>query len=172
MRLNNYALALQEILLDNNNYHLTIIFNSLEQIIEQINNAGLKVTHQRIVILKAAAAMDNHPSTEQIYDAIKENNPSVSLATVYKTLETFVQSGLLSKVSTHEGQMRYDPKLDSHGHIYCDNTKEIIDYFDQDLNEIIVDFFKKKKVNNLRIKNISLNINGDKIDPSKDVSIK
>lgn len=163
---------MQQILSNKNNYHLGIILISLETVIEQINKAGLKVTHQRIVILKAATAMDSHPSTEHIYEAIRYENPSISLGTVYKTLETFVQSGLLSKVSTHEGQMRYDPKLDSHGHIYCDNTKEIIDYYDQELNELIVDFFKKKRVNNLRIKNISLNINGDKIDPQKDVSIK
>ena len=146
--------------------------NTLEHTIEQINQAGLKVTHQRIVILRAATSMDSHPSTEHIYDPIRQENPSISLATVYKTLETFVQSGLLSKVSTHQGQMRYDPKLDNHGHIYCDNTNEIIDYYDKELNEIIVDFFKKKRVNNLRIKNISLNINGDKLDPNKDVSIK
>ncbi|MEL7004367.1 MAG: transcriptional repressor [Bacteroidota bacterium] len=144
----------------------------MEEIVKQISQAGLKVTHQRIVILKAASAMDSHPSTEQIYEAIKSDNPTLSLATVYKTLETFVQSGLLSKVSTDSGQMRYDPKLDSHGHIYCDNTKEIIDYYDEELNNIIVDFFKKKKVNNLRIRNITLNINGDKIDPDKDVLIK
>lgn len=168
----NYLLPLRKFLLYKNYYHLVITILELESIINQISQAGLKVTPQRIVILKATTSMDNHPSTEQIYDAIRQDNPSLSLATVYKTLETFVRSGLLNKVSTRGGQMRYDPKLDSHGHIYCDNTKEIVDYYDEELNKIIVDFFKKKKVNNLRIKNITLNINGDKIDPNKDVLIK
>lgn len=172
MSLRNYLLPLRQLLAYDNNYRLIIIFIALKHIISQLSKAGLKITHQRIVILKTANSMDSHPSTEQIYDAIKQENPSLSLATVYKTLETFVQSGLLNKVSTRSGQMRYDPKLDSHGHIYCDNTKEIVDYYDEELDKIIVDFFKKKKVNNLRIRNITLNINGDKIDPQKDVVIK
>lgn len=172
MLLHNLHLPLRQILSDKNDSHLIIIVKTLDNIIEKITLAGLKVTHQRMVILKAAAEMDSHPSTENIYEAIKRDNPSISLGTVYKTLETFVQSGLLNKVSTRGGQMRYDPKMENHGHIYCDNTKEIIDYYDEELNEIIVTFFKRKKVNNLKIKNISLNINGDKIDPEKDISIK
>lgn len=139
---------------------------------DKISESGLKVTHQRIVILDAVLKMSNHPTVEQIFDSIKDANPSISLGTVYKTAETFVDKGLLSKVSTHGGQMRYDPKLDNHGHIYCANTSEIIDYYDEELNEMILNFFKKKRVNNLKIKNITLQINGDKIDPGKDVHIK
>lgn len=139
---------------------------------ETLSEAGLKVTHQRIVIMDAILKLDNHPTVEQIYENIKDANPSISIGTVYKTVETFVNSGLLSKVSTNEGQMRYDPKLHNHGHIYCSNTSEIIDYYDEELNDMILTFFKKKKVNNLRIKNITLQINGDKIDPEKDVLIK
>ena len=139
---------------------------------DRISESGLKVTHQRIVILDAVLQMNNHPTVEHIYENIKDANPSISLGTVYKTMETFVNNGLLSKVSTNEGQMRYDPKLDSHGHIYCTNTSEIIDYYDDELNDMILNFFKKKRVNNLKIKNITLQINGDKIDPEKDVLIK
>lgn len=146
--------------------------NNYAHIKETLFQAGLKVTHQRIVIMDAVLELDNHPTVEQIYERIRDANPSLSLGTVYKTVETFVNNGLLSKVSTHEGQMRYDHKLDNHGHIYCDNTSEIIDYYDDELNDIILNFFKKKKVNNLRIKNITLQINGDKIDPDKDILIK
>ena len=145
---------------------------SYSHIKNRISESGLKVTHQRIVILDAVLQMNNHPTVEIIYEHIKDANPSISLGTVYKTVETFVNNGLLSKVSTNEGQMRYDPKLDNHGHIYCTNTSEIIDYYDEELNDMILNFFKKKRVNNLKIKNITLQINGDKIDPDKDVLIK
>jgi Fur family transcriptional regulator, peroxide stress response regulator len=144
----------------------------LSHIKEGLAAVGLKATHQRIVILDSVHNMGNHPNVEQIYADINENNPSISKGTVYKTLETFVTAGLLSKVSTHEGQMRYDPRMDNHGHINCSNTKEIIDYYDEELNEMIVSFFKKKRVSNLKIKNITLQINGDKIDPLKEVLIK
>ncbi|MEO1051679.1 MAG: transcriptional repressor [Bacteroidota bacterium] len=143
----------------------------LTEIKEQLTKANLKVTHQRLVVYSALLKLENHPSAEQVYEFVKPDNPSISLATVYKTLETFVQKGLLNKVSSPEGQMRYDPRLKDHNHIYCLNTKEIIDYFDEDLNNLILDFLKSKHLNNLRIKNISLHIKGDKIDPSKEVSI-
>lgn len=139
---------------------------------EQLLSVKLKATHQRIVILDAVNDCMTHPTVDSIYEKLKPENPSISLATVYKTLETFVQAGLISKVATTEGMMRYDPNLSNHGHIYCHNTDEIIDYYDEDLNKVIVDFFKKKRVSNLRIKNITLNINGDKLDPEKEVIIK
>ena len=139
---------------------------------EQLLSVKLKATHQRMVILDLVNDCMTHPTVESIYEKLKPDNPSISLATVYKTLETFVQAGLISKVATTEGMMRYDPNLSNHGHIYCHNTDEIIDYYDEDLNKVIVDFFKKKRVSNLRIKNITLNINGDKLDPEKEVIIK
>lgn len=142
------------------------------EIKDLLNNNGLKSTHQRIVILDAVYQMHNHPTVEQVYDVVQANHPSISLATVYKALEIFTTHGLLAKVSSQEGQLRYDPKLDNHGHIYVGNTKEIIDYYDSELNNIILDFFKKKRVNNLKIKNITLQINGDKIDLEKEVQIK
>lgn len=139
---------------------------------KQLAESGLKATHQRLVIMKAVEGMKNHPTAEQIFNEVKKDNPSISLATVYKTLEAFVNNDLLSKVSTREGQMRYDPRTDNHGHIYCTDTKELFDFYDEELNMLLIDFFKKKRVNNLKIKNISIRINGEKVDPGKEVVIK
>lgn len=146
--------------------------DELIHIKEKLTEAGLKATHQRLVILEALMRMHFHPTADQIFEEIHLANPSISMGTVYKTLETFVKSGLLGRVYTSEGHMRYDSKLENHGHIYCSNTREIIDFYDDELNDLIVQFFRKKRVSNLRIRNISLNINGDKIDPAKDISIK
>lgn len=139
---------------------------------EAMMQVGLKATHQRIVIYQAAKKMDHHPTAEHIYDAIRIQSPSISLGTVYKTLETFVDKGLISKVFTKEGQKRYDPRTESHGHIYCANTNEILDFYDSELDDLIVQFFKSKRVNNLHIKNITLQINANRIDPDKEISIK
>ena len=98
---------------------------------ERLIGVKLKATHQRIVILEAIIDCMTHPTADLIYEKLKPGNPSISLATVYKTLETFVQAGLISKVSTTEGMMRYDANLSNHGHIYCHNTDEIIDYYDE-----------------------------------------
>ncbi len=135
-------------------------------------NAQLKATHQREVILSIILDCKNHPSTEYVYSLTKKQIPSISLATVYKTLEAFASNGLISKTLTVEGQARYDPNLDAHGHIYSANSNEIIDYVDDELNTLISNFFKQKKVKNFNIKKISLNIIGDKIDTEKAIEIK
>ena len=137
-----------------------------------LKQANLKATHQREIILSIVSNCKVHPTTEQIFNLVHPLIPTISLATVYKTLEAFVKSGLITKTLTTEGQLRYDPNLNSHGHIYSNNTNEIIDYYDQELDEVIRAFFKRKKVKNFHIKKISLNINGDKIDPEKSISIQ
>jgi Fur family peroxide stress response transcriptional regulator len=139
---------------------------------DRLNSAKLKATHQRMTILTAMDECKFHPKPEEIYSRIKVENPTISLATVYNTLESFAQVGLVSRVASVSGNIRYDSNMGAHGHIYCHNTDEIIDYYDEELNGLIIDFFKKKKVGNLKIKNITLNINGDKLDMDKEVTIK
>ncbi len=137
-----------------------------------ITATGLRATHQRMVILEVVMKMDFHPSADQIYEKIRKDNPSISLATVYKAAEAFVEHGLLARVFTEDGLKRYDPNLSRHGHVYCANTGEIVDYYDEELNDLITRFFRKKRVSNLKIRNITLQINGDKLDPDKQIIIK
>jgi Fur family transcriptional regulator, peroxide stress response regulator len=68
--------------------------------------------------------------------------------------------------------MRYDANMGYHNHIYCTNTKEILDYEDEELNILIEEFFKRKNIQNLKIKDIRLQINGEKLDLKKEVTIK
>lgn len=138
---------------------------------EKLARAGLKTTQQRIVIYHALIEEYNHPSAENIFEKVQSDNPSISLGTVYKTLDTFVLAGLVTKVLTDEGNMRYDANLDYHNHIYCTNTKEIIDYYNEELNQLLENFFREKQVKNIQIKDIRLQINAEKIDPDQDVEI-
>ena len=142
-----------------------------QNIKDKLSAVGLKITQQRIVIYNALMQIPHHPSAEKIFEKVQFDNPSISLATVYKTLDTFVVAGLANKVPTNGGNMRYDANLDYHNHIYCTNTKEIIDYHNEELNELLENFFKKKQVRNMQIKDIRLQINAEKIDPDEDVEI-
>ena len=145
--------------------------NNLDIITRAIAERGLKITHQRIVVYQAVLNTNKHPTAEQVYDLIKEKNPSISLATVYKTLETFVEKSLINKVSTPQGTMRYDANTENHNHIYISNTNEILDYKDEELKEILMNFLNKKRFNNLNITDFRLHIKGEKINPEKGVSI-
>lgn len=136
-----------------------------------IAEKGLKITHQRIVVFQAIMGSDKHPTAEQIFELLKEKNPSISLATVYKTLETFVDNQMINKVSTPQGTMRYDARTDNHNHIYISNTNEILDYEDEELKEILLNYLNKKNFSNLNITDFKLQIRGKKLDPKAGISI-
>lgn len=143
----------------------------LDTATKSIAEKGLKITHQRIVVYQAMRCTDKHPTAEQIYDCLKVENPSISLATVYKTLETFVGNKLINKVSTPQGTMRYDARTENHNHIYVTNTNEIIDYEDEELKNILMNYLNKKKFSNLNITDFRLQIKGEIVNPNKGISI-
>lgn len=144
---------------------------SIDEVKKRIVDAGLKATHQRIVIYSALLSTSGHPTAEKIYEGLRPFNPTISLATVYKTLDALVGVNLIQKVMSDQGSIRYDANIDTHNHIYCTNTNEIIDFEDSELEQLITDFFLRKNVLNLKIKDIKLQINGEKIDLNKEVSI-
>jgi len=144
---------------------------SSEKIREKIGSAGIKATLQRVLTYEALLLLD-HPTAEQVHDCLTKQHPSISLATVYKTLDLFVKSGLIDRVETAQGIKRYDYNTKKHNHIYCSNTNEIIDYFDHDLNQLIEEYFKNKKIENLTIEDIKLQIKGNKTDPKRKITIK
>jgi Fur family transcriptional regulator, peroxide stress response regulator len=94
---------------------------------ERCRAAGLKLTHQRSAIYGALAGTERHPSPEEVYEAVRPELPSISLATVYKVLDLFHRHGFLRKVST-EGQVaRYDANMGAHHHLVCDACGRIQD---------------------------------------------
>lgn len=88
---------------------------------------NLAATHQRQIIFHAVTVAPGHYSPEQIYDAVREEIPSISLATIYKNLKTFVEAGILREVSPHHGTLRVDPNLEPHHHLVCRKCKSITD---------------------------------------------
>ena len=149
----------------------TYPLKSFEQIKSHLTAFGLKATHQRLVVFDALQKMEFHPSAEDIYALVQPENPTISLATVYNTLDSFAEAQVISRVLTEEGKNRYDFDTASHHHIYLTNTNEIIDYHDPELQELIENYLKKKNINNLEIKELQLHIKAEKIDIEKDIRI-
>lgn len=136
---------------------------SLAEIKEKITNHGMKCTSQRIAIYQALLSSD-HPSAEEVYDDIEKDFPSISLSTVYNTLETFAETKLIGKIKTSNGKMRYDVRIEPHAHLYCKKSEKAIDYFDDELQEMIIKHIKKKKIPNFNIGDIQIQINGKLIN--------
>jgi Fur family transcriptional regulator, peroxide stress response regulator len=126
----------------------------------ELKNNNLKVTPQRIAVLEALNSLNDHPTADKIKEYVVKNHPNIAVGTIYKTLETFVEKGLVRKVKTEQDFMRYDAILDKHHHLYCDNTERIEDFFDEKLNKMLEDYFKKKKIPNFKVKDIKLQIIG------------
>lgn len=126
----------------------------------KLQELGLKVTPQRVAILKAILILKNHPTAEEITKFVKKNHPNISVGTVYKVLDTFVENNLIVRVKTAKDLMRYDPVMSNHHHLYCAETDRIEDYQDEKLNTLINNYFKKNKIKNFNIQDIKLQITG------------
>ncbi len=130
-------------------------------IIQSIKAAGLRVTPQRIAILEAIMKIGKHPSNDQIIAYVKSHHPSISVATVYNILDSFVQNHVVDKVKTENGVLRYDPKRTHHHHLYCTKSDKIEDYVDAELDDLIADYFKKKGIEDFKIEDVKLQITGE-----------
>lgn len=109
---------------------------TVQQFIEACRDRGLNVTYQRILIYRSLTETDRHPTAEEIFTEVKKEYPSISLATVYKTLETLVKHDLISKVNPLHDSARYDGDNALHHHMLCRHCGRVVDIADERLNEI------------------------------------
>jgi Fur family peroxide stress response transcriptional regulator len=133
---------------------------SAGQIKDKLVEKGLKVTPQRIAILKAIYTLNNHPSAEIIMDYIKDNYPGIASATVYKVLDALVEKQLIKKVKTDKDIMRYDGILENHHHLYSSESNRIEDYNNEKLNNMLEKFFRENTIPEFQIEDIKLQIIG------------
>jgi Fur family peroxide stress response transcriptional regulator len=94
---------------------------------------GIAVTHQRQVLYETMQSMYGHPSPEEVYAAVKRRIPSISLATVYKNIHLFVESGVFRELSMHHGTLRVETNKHPHHHTVCSVCKRVNDLPDADL---------------------------------------
>jgi len=111
---------------------------SMEEFIQACRERGLNVTYQRMVIYKYLRESKNHPTAEDIFRMVRQEYPSISLATVYKTLETLSDLNLIHKVTILHDMARYDADLQPHHHLICVHCKKIKDVYDDSLNQLPV----------------------------------
>lgn len=97
---------------------------------------GLKVTHQRLAIYNELIGTNEHLDADSIFRRIKHHYPTISLGTVYKTLETFVTIGVLAPVRTAEDRVRYDSNRACHHHLVCIQCHKIEDFYDSTLDNL------------------------------------
>jgi len=133
---------------------------TVQDIRELLSRHQLKVTPQRLAVLEAMYVLHDHPTAERILEWVRERHPGVASGTIYNTLESLVEKGLIVRVRTEGGSMRYDIILNQHHHLYCLDSDRIEDYFDPELDEMINNYFTKKGIPGFDITGIKLEIKG------------
>lgn len=126
----------------------------------KLKECGLKVTPQRLAVLEAVTVLLDHPTADEIGQFIRKKYPNIGTGTVYKTLDMLVEKGIIRRVKTERGLLRYDAITESHHHLYCAISERIEDYYDDDLNKLLEDYFSRKKINGFHIDEIRLQIIG------------
>jgi Fur family peroxide stress response transcriptional regulator len=127
---------------------------------ETLVKHGLKVTPQRLAVFEAFTVLRNHPGADGIIDYVRKNYPNLAVGTVYKTLETFIEKGMIAKVKTYGDVMRYEPVMTKHHHLYTNDCSIIEDYYDDELNRMLDDYFSRKEIPGFQVEDVKIHIIG------------
>lgn len=94
---------------------------------EALEANGQRFTEQRAAVYRYLLGTDQHPTADDVFTAVRVDLPDISLATVYKSLETLVGCGLATKLTYGDGSARYDGRTDPHPHARCLTCGTVID---------------------------------------------
>ena len=102
---------------------------------------GLRLTEQRKVIVRLLEETISdtkfHPDVDEIFKRAFKVDKKISVATVYRTVKLFEESGIIERHDFKEGKSRYEPSTDEHhDHLIDVNTGEIIEFVDKDIEEL------------------------------------
>ncbi|MCH5465074.1 Fur family transcriptional regulator [Levilactobacillus tujiorum] len=108
----------------------------LQQALQTLKDHHVRVTPQRQIILTYLVTHHNHPSVDTIFNALADQLPNLSMATVYNTLNLLVDLGVVIELPNDNGGLRYDFYGRPHYHVICENCGKITDVFAPDFPQI------------------------------------
>lgn len=98
--------------------------------------SGLKMTTPRRVILKILSEAEDHPSVEEVYERARQADPSISIATVYRTLSILEELDIVDRHEFNESFARYEVSLDHHHHLIDLETGDVIEFQNAELEKL------------------------------------
>jgi Fe2+ or Zn2+ uptake regulation protein len=99
------------------------------ELTELFRARGLKVTPQRQAIFGVLHGETAHPTAEWVYEAVSKSMPTISLRTVYQTLNDLAAMGEVHTLDLGTGSSRFDPNVDDHHHLVCDQCGRVVDVY-------------------------------------------
>jgi Fur family peroxide stress response transcriptional regulator len=92
----------------------------VQKMLAGVRAAGLKLTPQRIAVVKELACDETHPTAQELFERLRPGLPTMSFATVYNTLGALSSAGLCAALALSPGSGRFDPNMSLHHHLVCD----------------------------------------------------
>lgn len=87
----------------------------------------MKFSRQREMIFEQVKKFPVHPTAYEVYNALKKDNPNLSLGTVYRNLNLLSDMGMLMKIRIADGKDRFDGRTDTHYHMVCSHCGKVFD---------------------------------------------
>lgn len=109
----------------------------IDQITKLFKEKKIKSTPQRIAIYNVLMHSKSHPTVEEIYNIITPDFPTISLATVYKTVEAFKESDLVQELNLGENKARYDANISAHTHVLCSMCSKVFDIEPEPIGSLV-----------------------------------
>ena len=109
-----------------------------QHLVEVLRKEGLRYTSQRQAVWNEIKKSEEHRDAEDIYLQLKSNNHNVSRATVYRTIDVLVKNHMVRKMDLGDGRNLFEPRIDDehHDHMICLDTGKIIEFFDEELEDL------------------------------------
>ncbi len=108
-----------------------------ETITDRCEARGLRMTGQRRTIASVLEESDDHPDVDELYARASARDPKISIATVYRTVKLFEETGILDKLEFGDGRARYeDAQRDHHDHLIDLDTGDVIEFFDPEIERL------------------------------------
>ncbi len=120
------------------------MLDELENVTEHLVRNNIKPTFQRIKIFNCLKN-SNHPTIDEIYQAVVLEIPTLSKTTVYNTLNLFIKANIVRCIYIEENETRYDPTVLCHGHFKCEQCEKIFD-FSIDIDRFACDELKAFRI--------------------------
>ena len=114
-----------------------------KKITNLLREKGFKVTPQRLAIYKVLANTKSHPNAEMVFTQLQPLYPTMSLATVYKTVDILKEIGLIQVLNTGEDSFRYDADMSTHSHVRCLHCGRVDDFHGVDSSDFISEVSRK-----------------------------
>ena len=115
-----------------------------ETISERCKSVGIRMTGQRQLIIKVLENSKDHPDVETLFERANKIDNKVSIATVYRTVRTLQNAGILEKLEFNDGRSRFEDAVrNHHDHLIDLDTGKVIEFFDQEIEQIQTKIAKK-----------------------------